>query len=130
MPDMIYWTGGIIIVIFAVIVFGIAVAMRLVGRFLGGYCPDADKETPFEGGVPPTGDARVPFSVNFYLVAVSFLIFELEAAFLFAWAVAYWEVGVNGTIGALLFIDGVRIRTIDLVVAEGSITLPVSRCLC
>lgn len=104
MPDMIYWTDGIIIVTFAFIVLGIAVTMRLVSRFLGGYRPDAEKETPFEGGVPPTGEARVPFSVSFYLVAVSFLIFELEAAFLFAWAVAYWEVGVTGTIGALVFI--------------------------
>jgi len=104
MSDIVDWTDGIIIAIFAVIVLGIAVAMRVVGRILGGYRPNAEKETPFEGGVPPTGNARVPFSVSFYLVAVSFLIFELEAAFLFAWAVAYWEVGVTGTIGALVFI--------------------------
>lgn len=78
--------------------------MRLANQILGGYRPNPEKETPFEGGVPPTGDARAPFSVGFYLVAVSFLIFELEAAFLFAWAVAYWELGVTGTIGALVFI--------------------------
>lgn len=98
------WSDGIIIGIFAVIVLGIAIAMRMVGRLLGGYRPEPQKETPFEGGVPPTGDARVPFTISFYVVAVSFLIFELEAAFLFAWAVAYWDVGVTGTIGALVFI--------------------------
>ena len=98
------WEAGVIIALFACIVLAIMLAMRLANRFLGGYRPDPEKETPFEGGVPPTGDARAPFSVSFYLVAVSFLIFELEAAFLFAWAVAYWDLGVTGTIGAVVFI--------------------------
>jgi NADH-quinone oxidoreductase subunit A len=103
-PIMVDWGAGIFVAIFACIVLGIIVAMRLANQVLGGYQPNPEKETPFEGGVPPTGDARAPFSVDFYLVAVSFLIFELEAAFLFAWAVAYWELGVRGTIGATVFI--------------------------
>ena len=63
-----------------------------------------DKDQPFECGMPPTGDARSRISVRFYVVAVSFLVFDVETAFLFAWAVAYWELGAPGTLGAGLFI--------------------------
>ena len=71
---------------------------------LGGYQPQWDKLQPFECGIPPTGDARARISVRFYVVAVSFLVFDVETAFLFAWAVAYWELGLPGTVGAAVFI--------------------------
>jgi len=95
---------GVIIWLYALIALGVVVFMLVLNALLGGYRSDPEKETPFECGIPPTGDARVPFPMTYYLVAVSFLIFELEAAFLFAWAVDYWSLGVAGTLGALVFI--------------------------
>lgn len=59
---------------------------------------------PYESGIVSTGSARIHFDIKFYLVAVFFLIFDLEAAFLYAWAVAVRETGWAGYIEALLFI--------------------------
>ena len=59
---------------------------------------------PFESGVIPVGMARLRFAAKFYLVAVLFVIFDMEAVFLFAWAVALREVGWSGYLGALFFI--------------------------
>jgi NADH-quinone oxidoreductase subunit A len=101
MPDL---STGVIIWLYAIIALGVVVFMLVLNWLLGGYRSDPEKETPFESGIPPTGDARGPFPMSYYLVAVSFLIFELEAAFLFAWAVDYWHLGVAGTVGALVFI--------------------------
>ncbi|WP_455384541.1 NADH-quinone oxidoreductase subunit A [Acidihalobacter prosperus] len=97
-------TTGVVVWLFALVVLGVVILTLVINRLLGGYRADAEKETPFESGIPPTGDARVPFPMRYYLVAVSFLIFELEAAFLFAWAVDYWEADVAATFGALVFI--------------------------
>lgn len=97
-------TTGIIIWLYALIAFGVVVFMLVLNWLLGGHRADPEKETPFESGIPPTGDARVPFPMRYYLVAVSFLIFELEAAFLLAWAVHYWKLGLPATVGALAFI--------------------------
>jgi NADH-quinone oxidoreductase subunit A len=97
-------TTGVIVWLFALVVLCVITLTLVLNRLLGGYRSDAEKETPFESGIPPTGDARIPFPMRYYLVAVSFLIFELEAAFLFAWAVDYWEVDVTATLGALVFI--------------------------
>ncbi len=59
---------------------------------------------PFESGIAPTGSARLRFDVKYYLIAMFFVIFDLEAAFLFAWAVAVREVGWTGYIEALIFV--------------------------
>jgi NADH-quinone oxidoreductase subunit A len=90
--------------LFALLVLFVLVALLWLSRWLGDYRPQWDKEQPFECGIPPTGDARVKIPVRFYVVAVSFLVFDIEAAFLFTWAVAYWELGVQGVIGASVFI--------------------------
>ena len=96
---------GVIIWLYALIALGVVLFMLVLNWLLGGYrSSDPLEESPFESGIPPTGDARVPFPMSYYLVAVSFLIFELEAAFLFAWAVDYWSLGIAGTLGALVFI--------------------------
>ena len=59
---------------------------------------------PYESGIMPTGSARVRFSANFYVVAMLFVIFDLEAIFIFAWAVAFREAGWSGYLGVLVFI--------------------------
>lgn len=95
---------AVVIGLFALLILLLLAGMLWLSRRLGGYRTQWDKEQPFECGIPPTGDARVKIPVRFYVVAVSFLVFDIEAAFLFAWAVAYWELGVQGVIGASVFI--------------------------
>lgn len=101
MPEL---QTGAVIALYAGIILVIIAAMLIAGKALGGYQADKEKETPFECGIPPSGDARAPVAVAFYRIAVSFLIFELEAAFLFAWAVTYRDLGLAGIIGAVVFI--------------------------
>ena len=62
------------------------------------------KDSPYECGVEPVGDARARFSVKFYLVAVLFILFDIEAVFLYPWAVAFKQLGIYGLIEMLLFI--------------------------
>jgi NADH-quinone oxidoreductase subunit A len=61
---------------------------------------------PYESGIPPTGDARVLFPADFYLVAVFFVIFDAASVFLFAWAVAARELGWAGYAAMLAFVSG------------------------
>ena len=65
---------------------------------------NAVKMAPYECGVEPVGDARERFSVKFYLVAVLFILFDIEAVFLYPWAVAFNQLGLYGLIEMVLFI--------------------------
>lgn len=60
----------------------------LAGKLLGPHRPDSEKKSPYECGFEPFEDARMKFDVRFYLVAILFIIFDLEVAFLFPWAVS------------------------------------------
>jgi NADH-quinone oxidoreductase subunit A len=61
-------------------------------------------DEPYESGIPPTGDARLRFSSHFYLIAIFFVIFDLDAVFIMVWAISFREVGITGYIGILIFI--------------------------
>jgi NADH-quinone oxidoreductase subunit A len=61
-------------------------------------------DEPYESGIPPTGDARLRFSSGFYIIAMFFVIFDLDAAFIMLWAVSFRELGLPGYIGILVFI--------------------------
>lgn len=88
----------ILIFVLIAIVFGcIMVAM---GRILGPHRPKTAKLAPYECGFPAFGDARLKFDVRFYLVAILFIIFDLEIAFLFPWAVVFGDIGWLG-VGAM-----------------------------
>ncbi len=62
-------------------------------------------DEPFESGIVPTGDVHLRFSVQFYLLAMFFVIFDMESVFLFAWSVAFQETGWSGFFEALIFIS-------------------------
>ena len=62
-------------------------------QFVGPRKPTPEKEAPYECGVPPVGDARERQSVKFYLVAMMFLLFDIEVAFIFPWAMSLRDVG-------------------------------------
>ncbi|KUO52964.1 MAG: NADH-quinone oxidoreductase subunit A [Sphingomonadales bacterium BRH_c3] len=76
-----------------------------VARLTGAHQPDAEKLSEYECGFPAFDDARSQFDVRFYLVAISFIIFDLEAAFLFPWAVSLGETGWAGWIGMMVFLS-------------------------
>ena len=81
-----------------------AALLLALTRWLGERKPDAEKARPYECGVIPTGEARCRYPVPFYLVAVFFLIFDVETALIFAWAVAIEELGWRGWLQISFFI--------------------------
>ena len=81
----------------------IVASMIGLSYLLGQRHRERATDEPYESGVAATGTARVRFDIKFYLVAVFFLIFDLEAAFLYAWAVAVRETGWTGYVEVLVF---------------------------
>lgn len=75
---------------------GFATGSVLLSLLVGPRKPTPEKQAPYECGMPPVGDARERQSVKFYLVAMIFLLFDIEAAFLFPWATALDELGMLG----------------------------------
>ena len=92
-----------------IIYFGAVLAITAVmlgGSYLLGQRHHAKAaDEPFESGIVPTGDVHIRFSVHFYLLAIFFVIFDMESVFLFAWSVALKESGWSGFIEALIFIS-------------------------
>src|SRR4026209_1088735 len=74
-----------------------------VSQLLGPRRPTPEKLAPYECGVPPVGDARARQSVKFYLVAMIFLLFDIEVAFLYPWAMALRDLGWAGFVQVVLF---------------------------
>lgn len=75
-----------------------------VARLTGAHKPDAEKLSEYECGFPAFEDPRSKFDVKFYLVAISFLLFDLEASFLFPWAVSLEYTGVTGWAAMMIFL--------------------------
>lgn len=82
----------------------LAGAILLLSSLVGHRRPSRAKMQPYECGVLPVGDAREPFSVKFYLVAMVFILFDVEAIFLYPWALVYRDLRVFGFVEMLLFI--------------------------
>ena len=76
----------------------------LVSRLTGTHQPNADKLSEYECGFPAFEDSRAQFDVRFYLVAILFIIFDLEAAFLFPWAVSLGAIGIAGWASMMIFL--------------------------
>ncbi|HEY3938771.1 MAG TPA: NADH-quinone oxidoreductase subunit A [Bryobacteraceae bacterium] len=88
------------------IIIALAVATAMIGlsAILGRRLRDAVKSMPYESGMNPVGNARERFSVKFYLVAMVFILFDIEAIFLYPWAVVYRHLKLFGFFEMLLFI--------------------------
>ena len=91
-------------IIFAFIVISLVGIMIGLSYFLGERHKEKTTDEPYESGIPPTGDARLRFPSNFYIIAMFFVIFDLDAAFIMLWAVSFRELGLPGYIGILIFI--------------------------
>jgi NADH-quinone oxidoreductase subunit A len=95
---------------YAPLLLHILVAMCIAGAILTGSSligwrrPNRAKGSPYECGVQPTGDALQPFSVKFYLVAMVFILFDVEAVFLYPWAYVYRELRWSGFFEMLVYI--------------------------
>ena len=92
------------ILVFLVVAGAIAAAMILASLVLARQSPNSEKLSPYECGFEPFEDARVRFDVRYYLVAILFIIFDLEVAFLFPWAVSLGDVGAFGFWSMIVFL--------------------------
>jgi NADH-quinone oxidoreductase subunit A len=96
-------TGFLPILIMIGLGVGFAAGSVALSQFLGPRKPTPEKLAPYECGMPAVGDARERQSVKFYLVAMIFLLFDIEVAFLYPWAVAFKDLGMTGFVQVLSF---------------------------
>ena len=92
------------ILIFLVIAAGFGGLLIVLGFLLGPRKPDAEKNSPYECGFEPFEDTRIKFDVRYYLVAILFILFDLEIACLFPWAVSLKAIGSVGMVSMLVFL--------------------------
>ena len=92
------------VLLFILIGVLVGVVPLVLGYFLGPQRPDPEKNSAYECGFPAFDDARMQFDVRYYLVAILFILFDLEIAFLLPWAVALKEVGGAGFVAVLIFL--------------------------
>lgn len=92
------------VLIFMGIAVGLGIIPLVLGTLLGPRNPTSEKLSPYECGFEPFEDARLPFDVRFYLVAILFIIFDLETAFLFPWAVVLRKIGGFGLMAMVIFL--------------------------
>lgn len=92
------------ILVFIIIALVLGLLMLGGGSLLAKHHPDAAKNAPYECGYDAYEDARMPFDVRFYLVALLFIIFDLETAFFFPWALALRKIGWFGFFAMMLFL--------------------------
>jgi NADH-quinone oxidoreductase subunit A len=83
---------------------GLAGLLITLSTVVGRHKRSREKDQPYECGITPTGDARQPFSVHFYMVGLIFILFDIEAIFLYPWALVYHDLKVFGFVEMLLYI--------------------------
>jgi NADH-quinone oxidoreductase subunit A len=100
------------VLLFILVGIGVGVVPQILGRVLAPHKPDAEKLSPYECGFEAFEDARMKFDVRYYLVAILFILFDLEVAFLVPWAVAMREIGMLGFWSMMIFLG---VLTVGLV---------------
>lgn len=89
---------------YAAVVFSLVGVILVVSYVLGGRHHERATGEPYEGGIVSTGSARLRFSSQFYLIAMLFVIFDVETVFIVSWAIAFQELGWYGYLGVVVFI--------------------------
>jgi len=92
------------IILFLIIALGLSVAFIVINFVLSPKKPDPEKLSAYECGFEPFNDSRMEFDVRFYLVAILFIIFDLEIAFLFPWAISLGNIGLLGFCSMMIFL--------------------------
>ncbi len=97
---ILYWP----FIVFSILSVLLVASMVVISYGLGERHMDKKTGEPYESGINPTGNARLRFSSHFYLIAMFFVIFDLETAFIMAWAISFRDLGASGYFGILVFI--------------------------
>jgi len=92
------------ILLFMLVGLAVGVAPLVLGKLLGPNRPDPEKLSPYECGFEAFEDARMKFDVRYYLVAILFILFDLEIAFLFPWAAVINDIGFAGFLSMMVFL--------------------------
>ena len=92
------------VILFILVGSLVGIGPIVLGKLLGPSRPNAEKLSPYECGFDAFEDARIKFDVRYYLVAILFILFDLEIAFLFPWAAAYQEIGLVGFWSVMIFL--------------------------
>src|SRR6202795_446188 len=92
------------VLLFILVGLGVGVAPMVLGKLLAPNKPDPEKLSPYECGFEAFEDARMKFDVRYYLIAILFILFDLEIAFLFPWAVVLPEIGIFGFWSMMIFL--------------------------
>jgi NADH-quinone oxidoreductase subunit A len=99
------WQPGVLsLIIFIAIVALLSATLLFLSRWLGAHQPDPEKQRAYESGIIPTGEARLRYPVPFFMVAIFFLLFDVEGAYIFSWAVAARPLGWVGWFQIQFFI--------------------------
>jgi NADH-quinone oxidoreductase subunit A len=95
-----YWP----VLLFIGVATGLGLVLLAIGLLAGPNRPGVDKLAPYECGFEPFEDARLRFDVRYYLIAILFIIFDLEIAFLFPWAVVFKQIGLTALLEMAMFL--------------------------
>ena len=90
--------------LFLIVATGIGISLMVIGRFLGPRRPDAQKLSPYECGFEAFEDARMKFDVRYYLIAIQFIVFDLEIIFIVPWTLVFQELGARALVNMGLFV--------------------------
>lgn len=117
---------------FPIIVLGgiailVAILLMILSRVLGPHRPNKNKLNPYESGMDPVGDATERYSISFYLVAIEFIVFDIEVVFVYPWAVNFLNYGVGTLVAMMIFITvlfigliyTVKVGTLDWDLKQG-----------
>ena len=92
------------VILFILVGVAVGIVPQVIGFIFGPQRPDAAKNSPYECGFEAFEDARMKFDVRYYLVAILFILFDLEIAFLFPWAVSLHDIGASGFWAMMVFL--------------------------
>ena len=99
------WEPGIFsLVIFGILILALITLLLVIASWIGEKKSGVEKSRPYESGIIPTGSARLRYPVPFYLVAIFFLLFDVEGAYIFSWAIAWENLGWAGWLQISFFI--------------------------
>ena len=115
------WEPGVFsLVVFGLMITALIVLLLFIASWLGEKTSNSEKLRPYESGIIPTGSARLRYPVPFYLVAIFFLLFDVEGAYIFAWAIAWEKLGWSGWLQITFFI-GVLILGLAYIWRKGGL---------
>lgn len=114
------------ILILGAVAIILAILLMALSRFLGPYRPNKNKLSPYESGMDPVGEADERYSISFYMVAMAFIVFDLEVVFIYPWAVQFLDAGLGTLISMMVFILELFVGLIYLI-KKGTLDWDIKR---